>query len=150
MKTNYELLKKLTEEVNKLLNSNINVSINTDYEEDLIIVNSENENIAVLIKDNFEAADEPIMDIITTFYTENERAKSKEIASRLKGNLKRNFNYILKCNDEEKILEYVKKAKEIKEDLNLLEDNLNWTKSIAHALYTVDDLYEKRISKEVV
>lgn len=140
MKTNYELLNEVFEESEILSMKNIG---------EILFILHGDEEVIKIFKDTVEELEEPVSFIISCFYENNERAKSKEYDKELERNLNRIFRNILKAENDKEVLSLVKAAKEIKCEKDSLKEDLEWTKEVAKNLYLIRDLFNKKIEGEV-
>lgn len=137
-KTNYELLNEVFEESEVLSIKSIDKT--------LFVLHGD-EEVVKMFEDTVEEFEEPVNFIISCFYENNERAKSKEYVKGLERELDRVFRNILKADDEE-VLSLVKEAKEIKKEKDSLKEDLKWTKEVARNLYSIRDLFNKKVEVE--
>lgn len=147
MKTNYELLKEVFEEINKEYGCK---TLSIKCGEDYLSIIYKDEEIIKLSEETLEEFEEPIKIIITSFYDNNKKAKSKELNKQLDKYSNTLFKKILKSKDNEEILNLVDACKEIKAEKDSLKDNLKWTKEVARNLYLSQELFIEKFEDEVI
>ncbi|WP_111930509.1 hypothetical protein [Clostridium tertium] len=147
MKTNYELLKEVFEEINEFYGCK---TLSSRRVKDCLSIRYKDEEVVKIIEETLEEFEEPVEIIIKDFYENNEKAKSKELDKKLEKDMSRSFKKTLKSNDDDEILSLVRLCKEIKEEKDSLNEDLMWTKAVARALYLAKEIFIKKFDDEVI
>ncbi|MDI9216025.1 hypothetical protein [Clostridium tertium] len=147
MKTNYELLKEVFEEINEFYGCK---TLSSRRVKDCLSIRYKDEEVVKIIEETLEEFEEPIEIIIQCFYENNKRARSKENDKKLDRELNKLFKKTLKSDDEEEILSLIKLCKEIKNEKDLIKEDLMWTKAVARSLYLSKELFVEKFDSEVI
>lgn len=147
MKTNYELLKEVFEEINEFYGCKTLYIKNV---EDYLSIRYKDEEVVKIFEETLEEFEEPIEIIIKDFYESNKRARAKENDKKLDRELNKLFKKTLKSTDDEEILSLIKLCKEIKNEKDLLNEDLMWTKAVARSLYLSKELFIEKFDDEVI
>ncbi|MDU7364276.1 hypothetical protein [Clostridium sp.] len=147
MKTNYELLKEVFKEVNEFYGCKTLYIKNV---EDYLSIRYKDEEVVKIFEETLEEFEEPVEIIIQYFYENNEKAKSKELDKKLEKDMSRSFKKTLKSNNDDEILDLIRLCKELKNERDLLKEDLLWTKAVARALYLAKEIFIKKFDDEVV
>lgn len=147
MKTNYELLKEVFKEVNEFYGCK---KLYIKNVEDYLSIRYKDEEVVKIFEETLEEFEEPVEIIIQYFYENNEKAKSKELDKKLEKDMSRAFKKTLKSNNDDEILDLIRLCKELKNERDLLKEDLLWTKAVARALYLAKEIFIKKFDDEVV
>lgn len=145
MKTNYELLKEVFEEINEFYGCK---TLSSRRVKDYLSIRYKDEEVVKILEETLEEFEEPVEIIIKDFYENNEKAKSKELDKKLEKEISRSFKKALKSNDD--VLDLIRLCKEIKEEKDSLKEDLMWTKAVARALYLAKEIFIKKFDDEVI
>lgn len=146
MKTNYELLKEVFKEVNEFYGCK---TLSSRKVKDYLSIRYKDEEVIKVFEDTLEEFEEPLEFIIKDFYEINSRAKAKEKDKDLEREMSRSFKKALKLDNDEEILSLINLCKELKNERDLLKEDLLWTKAVARSLYLSKELFIEKFDEVV-
>lgn len=146
MKTNYELLKEVFKEVDEFYGCK---TLSSRKVKDYLSIRYKDEEIVKIYEDTLEEFEEPLEIIIKDFYDNNSRAKAKEKDKELEKEMSRTFKKVLKSNDDDEILSLISLCKDMKNERDLLKEDLLWTKAVARSLYLSKELFIEKFDEVV-